>query len=59
MSVADRVPGVSEYGSVDPPPPSTESKITKLGETLLNEETKCSKECAQYFHLEMIARRRQ
>lgn len=40
MSVADRVPGVSEYGSVDPAPPSTESDVGKLREILLNENCK-------------------
>ena len=44
MSVADGVPGVSEYGSVDPAPPSTEQKIKSLAATLLDEDTKCLKE---------------
>lgn len=40
MSVADRVPGVSEYGSVDPAPPSIENDVGKLREILLNENCK-------------------
>ena len=40
MSIADRVPGISEYGSVDPAPPSTESDISELRKTLLDEDTK-------------------
>lgn len=51
MSVADRVPGVSEYGSVDPAPPSVESRITKLAETLLNEETKMFERMRAVFSL--------
>ncbi|MGB1474929.1 MAG: HEAT repeat domain-containing protein [Candidatus Poseidoniaceae archaeon] len=51
MSVADRVPGVSEYGSVDPAPPSTESRISKLAETLLDEETKMFERMRAVFSL--------
>ncbi len=51
MSVADRVPGVSEYGSVDPAPPSTESKISNLGVTLLNEDTKMFERMRAVFSL--------
>lgn len=51
MSVADRVPGVSEYGSVDPAPPSTESRITKLAETLLDEDTKMFERMRAVFSL--------
>jgi len=40
MSVADRVPGVSEYGSVDPAPPSIESNIYTLKDILLDEDSK-------------------
>lgn len=40
MSVADRVPGVSEYGSVDPAPPSVESNIYTLKDILLDEDSK-------------------
>ena len=40
MSVADRVPGVSEYGSVDPAPPSVESNIQTLKGILLDEDSK-------------------
>ena len=51
MSVADRIPGVSEYGSVDPAPPSTENKITKLGVTLLDEDTKMFERMRAVFSL--------
>ena len=51
MSVADRVPGVSEYGAVDPAPPSTESKISNLGVTLLNEDTKMFERMRAVFSL--------
>jgi len=51
MSVADRVPGVSEYGSVDPAPPSTESEIEKLAETLLDEDTKMFERMRAVFSL--------
>mgnify|MGYP002848455873 FL=1 len=40
MSVADRVPGVSEYGSVDPAPPAVESNIHTLKGILLDEDSK-------------------
>ena len=51
MSVADRIPGVSEYGSVDPAPPSTESKIQILGETLLDEDSKMFERMRAVFSL--------
>lgn len=51
MSVADRVPGVSEYGSVDPAPPSTEVKIKNLANTLLDEETKMFERMRAVFSL--------
>ena len=40
MTVADRVPGVSEYGSVDPAPPSNENNIHRLRDILLDEDSK-------------------
>ncbi|MAH90178.1 MAG: hypothetical protein CMA11_00245 [Euryarchaeota archaeon] len=40
MSIADRIPGVSEYGSVDPAPPSKESNVSSLRNTLLDEDIK-------------------
>ena len=40
MSVVDRVPGVSEYGSVDPAPPSNETDVVNLRQTLLDENCK-------------------
>ena len=51
MSVADRVPGVSEYGSVDPAPPSTEQKIKSLAETLLDEDTRMFERMRAVFSL--------
>lgn len=51
MSVADRVPGVSEYGSVDPAPPSTETRTKKLAETLLDEESKMFERMRAVFSL--------
>ena len=51
MSVADRVPGVSEYGSVDPAPPSTEQKIKTLAATLLDEDTKMFERMRAVFSL--------
>ena len=51
MSVADRVPGVSEYGSVDPAPPSAENKIQKLSETLLDEDAKMFERMRALFSL--------
>lgn len=51
MSVADRIPGVSEYGSVDPAPPSTESKIQILGEKLLDEGSKMFERMRAVFSL--------
>ncbi|MCH1527551.1 MAG: HEAT repeat domain-containing protein, partial [Candidatus Poseidoniaceae archaeon] len=40
MSIADRIPGVSEYGSVDPAPPSQESNVSSLRNTVLDEDIK-------------------
>lgn len=40
MSVADRVPGVSEYGSVDPAPPSKITDVNELRDILLDESAK-------------------
>jgi deoxyhypusine monooxygenase len=37
MDVVDRVPGVSQYGSVDPAPPSAEPDVEKLKIQLLDE----------------------
>lgn len=38
MSVADRVPGVSQYGSVDPAPPANTGDISAWRTTLLDED---------------------
>jgi deoxyhypusine monooxygenase len=38
MDVVDRAPGVSQYGSVDPAPPSLEPDIEKLKIQLLDED---------------------
>ena len=40
MSGTDHIPGVSEYGSVDPAPPSKESNVEILKGTLLDENNK-------------------
>jgi deoxyhypusine monooxygenase len=37
MDIVDRAPGVSQYGSVDPAPPSSENDIEKLKLHLLDE----------------------
>ena len=37
MDIIDRAPGVSQYGSVDPAPPSNENDIQKLKLHLLDE----------------------
>tara|TARA_B100000214_G_C23910672_1_gene601127 strand:- start:66 stop:563 length:498 start_codon:yes stop_codon:yes gene_type:complete len=51
MSVADRIPGVSEYGSVDPAPPSTETEVSTLRETLLDEDSKMFERMRAVFSL--------
>ena len=38
MDIVDRAPGVSQYGSVDPAPPSSENNVEKLKLHLLDEE---------------------
>jgi deoxyhypusine monooxygenase len=37
MDIVDRAPGVSQYGSVDPAPPSSENDVAKLKLHLLDE----------------------
>ena len=51
MSIADRVPGISEYGSVDPAPPSTEKNVSSLREKLLDEESKMFQRMRSVFSL--------
>ena len=51
MSVADRVPGVSEYGSVDPAPPSVETDVRSLREILLDENSKMFQRMRAVFSL--------
>ena len=51
MSVADRVPGVSEYGSVDPAPPSVETDVSSLREALLDENNKMFQRMRAVFSL--------
>ena len=51
MSIADRVPGVSEYGSVDPAPPSTEKNVSSLREKLLDEDSKMFQRMRSVFSL--------
>ena len=51
MSAADRIPGVSEFGSVDPAPPSTEIIIHKLGATLLDEDSRMFERMRAVFSL--------
>ena len=55
MSTAERIPGVSEYGSVDPAPPSKESNVETLKGTLLERITRCLSECEHCSLLETIA----
>ena len=51
MADNDRVPGVSEYGSVDPAPPSEEVSVSKLKQTLLDEENKMFERMRALFSL--------
>ena len=51
MSVADRIPGVSEFGSVDPAPPSNETIVQKLAATLLDEESRMFERMRAVFSL--------
>lgn len=51
MSVADRIPGVSEYGSVDPAPPSVESNVEALRKSLLDEDVKMFERMRAVFSL--------
>ena len=51
MSVADRVPGVSEYGSVDPAPPAKETAVAKLRLSLLDEENEMFERMRALFSL--------
>ena len=51
MSIADRVPGVSEYGSVDPAPPSTEKNVSSLREKLLDEDSRMFQRMRSVFSL--------
>ena len=51
MSIADRVPGISEYGSVDPAPPSTEKNVSSLREKLLDENSKMFQRMRSVFSL--------
>ncbi len=51
MADNDRVPGVSEYGSVDPAPPSREVSVSKLKQTLLDEENKMFERMRALFSL--------
>ena len=44
-------PGVSEYGSVDPAPPSKEEKVAKLCSTLLDENAKMFERMRALFSL--------
>lgn len=51
MSVADRVPGVSEYGSVDPAPPSKVTDVELLRKTLIDENEKMFQRMRSVFSL--------
>ena len=51
MAGTDRIPGVSEYGSVDPAPPSREINVGTLKETLLSEENKMFERMRALFSL--------
>ena len=51
MSGSERIPGVSEYGSVDPAPPSKESNVESLKETLLGENNKMFERMRALFSL--------
>ena len=51
MSGTDHIPGVSEYGSVDPAPPSKESNVEILKGTLLDENNKMFERMRALFSL--------
>ena len=54
MSTAERIPGVSEYGSVDPAPPSKESNVN-LRKLFSMRITRCLRECVHCSLSETIA----
>ena len=51
MPGPNRIPGVSEYGSVDPAPPSKESNVETLKGTLLDENNKMFERMRALFSL--------
>lgn len=51
MSVGDRVPGISEYGSVDPAPPSKVTDVELLRKTLIDENEKMFQRMRSVFSL--------
>lgn len=51
MATDDRIPGVSEYGSVDPAPPSENQSIPELRKTLLDENSKMFLRMRSLFRL--------
>ena len=51
MDVDNRIPVVSQYGSVDPAPPSTESDVTILKQLLLDENLQMFQRMRAVFSL--------
>ncbi|MBT5255053.1 MAG: HEAT repeat domain-containing protein [Euryarchaeota archaeon] len=51
MVDANRSPGISQYGSVDPAPPSTESDVEKLKHQLLDENIQMFQRMRAVFSL--------
>ncbi|MBT4070929.1 MAG: HEAT repeat domain-containing protein [Euryarchaeota archaeon] len=51
MVDANRSPGISQYGSVDPAPPSTESDVEKLKHQLLDENMQMFQRMRAVFSL--------
>ena len=51
MESPERIPGVSQYGSVDPAPPSTETDISTLRNILLDEDAKMFERMRVVFSL--------
>ncbi len=51
MSVADRVPGVSEYGSVDPAPPNSEGDVASWRLLLLDDDARMFERMRAVFSL--------
>lgn len=54
MESSDRIPGVSQYGSVDPAPPAIETEIPVLRSILLDEDARMFERMRVVFSLRNI-----